>query len=980
MTCPGSEVLEQFLSGSSPDGPAVEAHISACDDCRAALDRMSDKPELRRWLDRAAELPTELQADSVLAQLLTQIESASSAVSRKDGSAKRESHWPSGRLLDQYRVEQEIGRGGMGVVLRAYDEILGRVVALKVLRSQETEPRARARLVHEAQVVAKLRHDNVVTLHAVVNPPEDAPYLVMEYVQGGTLAALIKSQVRLDPRRAAEIVAQAADGLDAAHSAGLIHRDIKPSNILVDAISLRAKITDFGLARSTEQSSGLTQDSAIAGTPTHMSPEQAKGGQDLDRRCDIYSLGVTLYEALTGTVPFHGAPHMVFQQVLTEEPRPVRRLNDTVPRDLETICVKAMAKEPARRYQTARDLAEDLRRWQRGEPIHARPVGRLERAWRSCRRRPLVSGLALALALALIGGLTGISWNWREAVRERRRTERERDRALRNFRQAREAVDAYLTQVSENSELKEQNLEPLRRDLLRTARDFYERFVEQDPQDRELQAELGKAHGRLGQITAVLESTPRALEHYQKMTEIFERLHSLDPTNPGFERELAESYLRQSESLRFGTGTLDQAVAAVERSRTLREGLVRAHPDEPAFRHDLARSLRSLGHLTLFVTHDLAKSEEALLAAQQIYDRLPAAYLLGPAVEFDRAKAFSTLAKLYAHTDRPEKHRAASEAAIAAFEPLVLTRTGNSDESWLLADSLSELADALRRLGKPDQAEATLQRALGLAEDLARSHPANAYDLHLVADIAYSLASLNYHECRRPGPARALLQKGLDIELNLALSHPDVGEYMFYLNNILREFRDWFADKDRLIALCGQFTAAIKGNDSNLPGLSRDRDCIMRCYGQRALIQHLLGRHREALSGISDVVPPTQAELALAQAQEGNYAAAESIAKSLAQTVGGSGADAYNAAQVAAYLVFVVSNDRSLPAAKRQELTEKYGNLAVQWLEKARSLAYLSSPSTRYLLTDDRDLDPLRSRPDFQALLARHNQSPAAGN
>ncbi len=194
----------------------------------------------------------------------------------------------------------------------------------------------------------------------------------------------------------------------------------------------------------------MTQESGIAGTPTHMSPEQARGVKDLDSRSDIYSLGVTLYEALTGTVPFHGAPHMVFQQVLSEEPLALRRLNDNVPRDLETICSKAMAKEPGRRYQRACELADDLRRYRRGEPILARPVGRLERSVSWCRRRPLVAGLLLALTLAIAGGVAGISWNWAEAVRQRRRMEVERDRARRNFRQAREAVDTYLTQVSEN--------------------------------------------------------------------------------------------------------------------------------------------------------------------------------------------------------------------------------------------------------------------------------------------------------------------------------------------------------------------------------------------------------------------------------------------------------------------------------------------------------------------------------------------------
>ncbi len=235
----------------------------------------------------------------------------------------------------------------------------------------------------------------------------------------------------------------------------------------------------------------------------------------------------------------------------------MRQLNDQVPRDLETICLKAMAKEPGRRYQTAAEFADDLRRWQRGETIRARPVGSLERTWRWCRRRPLVAGLAAALFFVVVAGFAGTFSQWRRAEVERRRALRQRDEAIeqralaeRNFRQAREAVDTYLTQVSDNDVLKAQNLEPLRRELLRTAKEFYERFLQQDPGNRRLQVELGQAHERLGLITSLLESQPKALEHYQKMRAVFERLHEADPDDPLYLRELAVSCFREADCLR----------------------------------------------------------------------------------------------------------------------------------------------------------------------------------------------------------------------------------------------------------------------------------------------------------------------------------------------------------------------------------------------------------------------------------------------
>ena len=375
-TCsaPALESLQQFVNGSPVDAEGIEAHVAGCARCRSELDQLSDNSELRRFVPRALSLSDE-STSTIVPWILAQIESAAECVSR-DGAL---STYGAGSLLGSYRIEKEIGRGGMGVVWSAYDESLGRRIAIKMVHAQHTDPKARRRLVREAQAVAKLDHRNVVTIHAVVNPPDDAPFLVMEYLEGATLAAHIKLHGRLEPRDAAALVAQAADGLAAAHAAGLIHRDVKPSNILVDGAGC-AKITDFGLARLTERSSDLTQEGILAGTPTYMSPEQARGEPNLDCRSDVYGLGVTLYEVLTGEVPFRGSTRRVFEQVIHAEPPPPSAWDDAIPRDLETICLKALAKEPERRYQSAAFFRDDLERWLAGESILARPAGRIERA------------------------------------------------------------------------------------------------------------------------------------------------------------------------------------------------------------------------------------------------------------------------------------------------------------------------------------------------------------------------------------------------------------------------------------------------------------------------------------------------------------------------------------------------------------------------------------------------------------------------
>jgi WD40 repeat protein len=427
-SCAAPEVLSQLLSGTLTEEQTigVRAHLTGCPQCQAVLDQLTEKPALRNWAASCRPQPQPAPDEPELARLLEKLGAAtptepyllSTTFEPADGPLSfltpPEQEGDLGKL-GPYRVLAELGRGGMGIVLLAYDQELQRTVALKVLPPDRADERARARFVREARAAAGIVHDNVVPVYAVASGPDGSPYLVMQYVEGPTLRQRIKAEGRLDPYEAARVCAQAAEGLAAAHRAGLVHRDIKPANIILDRAQGRAKIMDFGLARATSLPAGLTQAGTVLGTPEYMSPEQVQEPERVDGRTDVYSLGVTLYEALTGEVPFRGVTHMVFQQIVSDDPRPPQHVNDKVPRDLETICLKCLHKEPGWRYADAAALAEDLKRFLAGRPIQARPVGKSERLWRWCRRNPLVASLLVTLFVVLAAGLAGATSQWLRA-------------------------------------------------------------------------------------------------------------------------------------------------------------------------------------------------------------------------------------------------------------------------------------------------------------------------------------------------------------------------------------------------------------------------------------------------------------------------------------------------------------------------------------------------------------------------------------
>ncbi|MCI0356963.1 MAG: protein kinase [Planctomycetaceae bacterium] len=621
----------------------------------------------------------------------------------------------TGASFGDYQVIETIAKGGMGVVFKARQRKLNRIVAIKmILAGQFADKTDVERFYSEAEAAAALSHPNIVKIYEI-GEVQGQHFFSMEYIEGHSLADLVRENP-LPPRRAAEFVQTIAETMQFAHQKGIVHRDLKPSNVLVDAQE-RPLITDFGLAKHQEDESQLTVSGAVIGTPSYMPPEQAEGkGSLIGPQSDLYSLGAILYELVTGRPPFRAAsPFETIRQVIQDEPLSPRLVNPGVPRDLETICLKCLQKDPARRYATSQDLADELTRYLRGEPILARPISPLARFWRLCRRYPVASAAIATAALLLI--TTALVSTTLSIVTARALAASEQ-----SLRDAMAVVEDFLTKVSEDTLLNQPGLQPVRRDLLEKALAYYQKFLKQRANDPRVQRELAGAMFRVGQITELLESPDQALPSYQQARKLQVAQLAHSPRDPERLRALG-STLNAIGTVLVKQKKYDLAREELRQAIGVRKRLTDVAPADSEFQRVLANTHMNLG-LAEFNAGALAAARDELNQSQHIRQHALAQAPPGESnrkLRCDLGKGFFSLGNLAAAGKDQKTAVSRFQSAAAEFEHVVEEKPDDLDNQKLLATCYRRLGDLLG--SDPKVSRGWYERALGRLNPLALKNP-----------------------------------------------------------------------------------------------------------------------------------------------------------------------------------------------------------------------------------------------------------------
>lgn len=678
-----------------------------------------------------------------------------------------------GQQFGDYELLEEIARGGMGVVYRARQRKANRIVALKMILSGAfATEEAVTRFYTEAQAAANLDHTAIIPIYDV-GEVNGLHYYSMAFVSGESLAEKVRN-TPLDVREAGKLMLAVSEAIAYAHQRGVIHRDLKPANILLDE-SGQPKITDFGLAKMEEADSQFTATGQVMGTPSYMPPDQARGNSDLiGPLADVYSLGATLYCLLTTRPPFQASSIVdTLKQVLEREPIAPRELNPSIDRDLNTICLKCLEKTPERRYSSAEALADDLRHWHRGEPISARPVGRIERGWRWCFRNPLTTSLIAISILLLITG-TVVSTLFALQAQDRATDARlAREKAEASLVETRETIGSYVQTVRNAEVLHEERFRPLIGELLKDALRQYRKFIEQHRDDPTQRPALAKTYFDLAAAIADLGQEREAIDAFGEAAQLYKQLLKTDRGNLDYTRQLIATEIGQGETL-TRTGDFPTALEAFRQA----ENVVKSYSGsqgKQSLQEDLGR-IRALTARAHMRAGDAEKSLQAGEAAMATWQALVEQYPQRTEYQFALGEVQFWIATATRGTQGLAAALTAYSQAEATFRELVAAAPEQIEYQSELANCIDDIGVVYSQTGDHERSLKQFKESQALHEKLMKDHP---NDPKLRNSYARSVRNVAAAEFTLGNKQRGveLAQQSLAIWQDLEKEHPDVPRY-----------------------------------------------------------------------------------------------------------------------------------------------------------------------------------------------------------
>ncbi|HEV3418078.1 MAG TPA: protein kinase, partial [Pirellulales bacterium] len=770
LTCPQGHYWASDPAGVAGDGSTIVAHY--CPICgAAAVANGQNQPPARDGSGGAPDINSPLNTlDQNCSPLPTEI---------FDVGARKDTEWvrragshafgPSSAAdaqLPRYEILGELGRGGMGVVYKVRQRNLGRIVALKTLiAGTDSDAELLSRFQAEARAVAALQHPNIVQIHEV-GQWNGLPYLLLEFMPGGSLADTVRSDP-LPAREAARIVEILARAIHFAHSRGIVHRDLKPANVLLSEDGT-PKITDFGLAKQLHVP-GQTQTGAILGTPSYMAPEQAGGVmKTVGPPCDVYSLGAILYELVTRRPPFRGQDAVAtILQVLADDPISPRLMFPTIPRDLETIVLKCLEKSPRRRYESAAALADDLARFLDGRPIVARPLRPWQRVAKWARRRPAAAALVGVVIVATVAIISFGAWKNAQLRESFDRTDLARQRAEANFSKALIASETRLNRAGEDF-----------RSQLQDELDFYQDIYSQEGNDPEVRFEKALARKQAGNIWIKLRNFDEARASFETSLQLLDQLVAEAPDSLKYGRELAAAHAGEG-SLEEAAGNDEVSEAQFRESLDLFEQLGQKAPNDALLRSaqgSLWNNLALLESRQKRFEEAEAGFRRAIDIRLQLVEQSPGEAHWNDDNWHDLAIAYVNVSSLYLRTDRPQDAINMLVKSQSIYDKLPRFK---ADQSFRDSQAVTymTLAAAYREIKQFEQSRTAYSNALASYTKLAEDYPDMPAYSRRAAEVEANLGLLSALAGRPAAESIEHYQAAIRGFERLAARYPKAPEY-----------------------------------------------------------------------------------------------------------------------------------------------------------------------------------------------------------